>query len=124
MIYSYLSYCTIVWGSANNTILHKLITLQKRAIRFVTNSPYGTHTGPLFISLRFLKLIDIYQSQVIIYMYKAQYNISSIHCSRYFKPANSASRYLIRNASSFQKISSHIMIKQHSFSIVGPNLWN
>ena len=77
--------CIIVWGSAINSTLHNLITRQKRAIRVVSNLSYGTHTGPLFESLRFLKLIDIYQSQVIIYMHKVRYQIFSIHCSSYFK---------------------------------------
>jgi len=34
MIYSYLSYCTIVWGSTSHSTLHNLITLQKRGYSF------------------------------------------------------------------------------------------
>src|SRR5438876_4924870 len=38
MIYPYLTYCNIVWGSACSSVLYKLTCLQKRAVRLVTHS--------------------------------------------------------------------------------------
>ena len=32
MIYPYLTYCAIVWGSANSSVLNRIVILQKRAI--------------------------------------------------------------------------------------------
>ena len=40
LIYPYLSYCCIIWGNACVSTLNRVVILQKRAIRLVTNSPY------------------------------------------------------------------------------------
>jgi len=96
MIYSYLSDCTIVWGSTSHITLHSLIILQKRAFRFVTNSWYRAHTSSLFKLLRVLSLLDIYKSQIIFYMYKVRYRIYSSHCSWFFRQMVSSPRYRYR----------------------------
>jgi len=95
MIYSYLSYCTIVWGSTSHTTLHSLIILQKIAIRFVTKIIRVTElTLVRYLNCyEFLSLLDIYKSQIIIYMYKVRYRISSSHCSRFFRQTVSSPRY-------------------------------
>src|SRR5579872_4641501 len=47
LVYPHLNYCIIVWGSAYNTALHRLLVLQKRAIRTISNSHYRSHTEPI-----------------------------------------------------------------------------
>ena len=61
----HLNYCIIVWGSAYNTALHRLIVLQKPAIRTINNSHYRNHTEPLFKSLSFLNLTMYMYSLVV-----------------------------------------------------------
>jgi len=36
LIYPYLSYCNIVWGSANASSIYKVVCLQKIAVRLIT----------------------------------------------------------------------------------------
>ena len=48
LIYAYLNYCIIAWGSANKTVLRKVEILQKRAVRLVDKAFYLSHTGPIF----------------------------------------------------------------------------
>ena len=45
LIVSYINYRLLLWG----VDYHKLETLQKKALRFVTNSSYVAHTAPLLI---------------------------------------------------------------------------
>ena len=54
-IYPHLCYCNIVWGSISKSSINELITLQKRAIRIITNSNYICHTDPLFKTCKILK---------------------------------------------------------------------
>ena len=44
LIYSYLNYCNLIWGAADNTIMDPLFKLQKRAIRIVDKAHYLEHT--------------------------------------------------------------------------------
>src|SRR3984893_16336859 len=56
LIYPHLSYCIIVWGSAYNTALHRLIILQKRAIRTIDNCITAVALSHYLKNLAFLNL--------------------------------------------------------------------
>ncbi len=58
LIYPYLTYCNIVWSSTYVTNLNRILLLQKRAVRILTNSEYRTHSDPLF---KQLKILDIFK---------------------------------------------------------------
>jgi hypothetical protein len=57
LIYSYLNYCNIVWSSTYVTNLQRILILQKRIVRLLTNSGFSAHTAPLFNKLN---LLDIF----------------------------------------------------------------
>ena len=44
---------------------HKVFTLQKKAIRLISNSSYICHTNPLFIKLKRLKLDDMFKLKLL-----------------------------------------------------------
>ena len=69
-IYPYLLYCLPIWGGTYHTHLNSLITLQKRAVRIISNASYLDHTDPLFKSNQILKLGDIYIFTLAIYMFR------------------------------------------------------
>jgi len=50
------------------TTMHKLVILQKRAVRIITSSPYRAASNPLFVRLRLLKFNDIYTLQLAIFI--------------------------------------------------------
>ncbi len=45
--------------------LNRLIKLQKRAVRLVTNSTYNASTGPIFKHLGILKLEDMIKLELL-----------------------------------------------------------
>ena len=49
LIYPYLSYCNIIWGSAAATSLHRLVILQNRAVRLVSLVNFRSSCDPLFL---------------------------------------------------------------------------
>ena len=59
LFYPYLSYCNIVWSSTYVTSLNRILLLQKRALRAITNSDYRAHSVPLFIQLKFLHIYKV-----------------------------------------------------------------
>ena len=58
LIYPFLTYSLITWGTAHQTTLLPLIALQKRAVRIITFSEYNCHSSSLFGKLEILKLND------------------------------------------------------------------
>ena len=55
---SHLNYGSQVWGQNQNYVTNRILTLQKSAIRIMSNVPRRTHTAPLFHNLSILKLFD------------------------------------------------------------------
>ena len=80
LVYSHLSYGVQVWGSAGTSSLKKLVILQKKAVRILSNKqyfqihgePYGPlpASDPLFKNLEILKLHDIFRLNVVKFVYE------------------------------------------------------
>ena len=67
LIQSRLQYGIEAWGNSNS--MHKLLRVQKRAIRVINNTKYRHHTDPLFKRNNIVKVSDLYQLQVFSFMY-------------------------------------------------------
>ena len=64
LIHPFLQYCISAWGGAAESHILLLERLQKQAIRNICRQPPLTHTDPLFLSQKILKLTDIHEFQV------------------------------------------------------------
>jgi len=69
LIHPHLTFGIIAWGNARSNILRKTETLQKRALRTIHNKKNNSHTDPLFKRSGILKLNDIYQTEVMLFMH-------------------------------------------------------
>jgi len=48
LVYPHFNYCIIIWGCASQTLMNKLLILQKRAVRIVDKSNhFKCHTDPI-----------------------------------------------------------------------------
>lgn len=72
LIHSHLNYAIQIWGNSN--YMYKIITRQKQAIRAISHKPYLSHTEPLFKQHRILKLVDLYNLQISLFMYDLHSN--------------------------------------------------
>ena len=79
LIYPYIQYCIIIWGSTYPTCLYRINLLQKRVIRIINREAYDAPSDPIFKDLNILKLHDIYLLQLGIFMYKYQNNLLLIN---------------------------------------------
>ena len=69
LIYPFLTYSLITWGTTYQTALLPLITLQKRTVRIITFSEYSCHSSPLFRKLKILKVSDLLYLYCALFMY-------------------------------------------------------
>ena len=79
LIASYLNYGLILWGNES----HKVLTLQKKAIRLISNSSYISHTNPLFIQHKLLKIGDLFKLKLLKLYYKLSYNLLPCYFDKY-----------------------------------------
>ena len=91
-----LFYCNVICSLGSSTQLHKLIILQKRFIRIISNANYLSHTDPLFHGLNLLKLTDIGQMQTLTFMYKYHHGVLPITFVNYFCKVADVHSYLTR----------------------------
>ena len=69
LIYTYLSYCYIVWSSTYNTHLDRIFILQKSAIHALSKSEYHAHTVPLFVKPKILNIYGVFMFHVAKFMF-------------------------------------------------------
>ena len=74
LIVPHLSYGITAWGDAPQSLLKRLITLQKKALRTITGSKYNSHTEPIFKKLNLLKLKDLYKVNCCKLHYRSKIN--------------------------------------------------
>ena len=57
LILPHINYCILAWGTNKK----RVFKLQNRAVRIITGSHYLSHTDPIFLHLKLLKVIDLYK---------------------------------------------------------------
>ena len=71
-------YCPLILSCAPTTAINKILILQKKAIRSITNSPYNSHTAPLFLSLNILPFDKIIYLQKALFMHSIHYKYQHV----------------------------------------------
>ena len=69
-IYPYINYCNHIWGNTCISRLYRLVVLQKKAVRIISNAKAREHTDPLFYKLKLLKVPDINKYVTGCFMYR------------------------------------------------------
>ena len=69
LIQPFISYGILAWGNANQHVLRRLVTIQKRALRTIHNKKYNCHTEPLFKHSKILNISDLYEREVLLFMH-------------------------------------------------------
>ena len=124
LVYPYLYYGNIVWGSAYKSNLSRLKVLQKRIIRIITKSPFDAHTAPLFRKYHFLTLNNIYLLQVALFMFSVHSNSTPEIFQTMFSRNFETHHYRTRQANDFKVHFSRTNILKFSIVSFGPKLWN
>ena len=88
LVYPYLIYCILVWGYAANVHLDKIFILQKRIVRYITNSAYLSHTNCLFLDLEVLKIREVFKFILGIYSYNMNQNQNLVLPSHSYNTRN------------------------------------
>ena len=124
LAYPHIQYCLAVWGGAPKTTLLPLIRKQKNIVRAMLFKPYTTHSSPLFLKLKLLKLDELYNFKLGLIMHnkiKIENNIQSN-----FPLISSVHSYSTRsnNGTNFYISTVQSNLGKTAFSYSGPRVWN
>ena len=125
LIHSYLNYCNLIWGSAEDGIIKPLFILQKKAIRIINKSHYLDHTSPIFKSLEILTVYQMFDLNCSVFVFKCL----NFHMFPYYREKISQNQnvhnYNTRYKDNYR---SNVIVKlrilQRSFLYNGIDLWN
>ena len=125
LIYSFLLYGIIAWGSTYESNLQPLFILQKKALRIMTFSNFDEHSSPLFTQLKIIKLFDI-TSQTVIFMMNFYNQSLPATFNTLFNLVNCVHNYNTRFAAKQSYYIPKIRTNYRLFNIRfrGPKIWN
>jgi hypothetical protein len=74
LFHCHLLYCPIILSITSQSNITKIILLQKKAIRIISNASYNAHTDPLFYANQILPLDKIIIYCKVMFMHSVVYN--------------------------------------------------
>ena len=124
LVYPYLQYGTIVWGSTYKTTLNRLVVLRKRIIRVITKSCFDAPSAPLFYEHNFLNLSNIYMLQIGLFMFSFKNKLLPVGFHGMFLSSSQLHSYNTRNAMNYRSQFSRTNFRKFTIAYQGPNFWN
>jgi hypothetical protein len=67
---SHIEFGVTAWGRSKSTNIKRICVLQKRAVRYIENAKYNSHTGQIFSKFNILKFPDLVNLNQACFMYK------------------------------------------------------
>ena len=121
---SHLIYGILLWGpstlSANRD---RIIKMQKRAIRIVSNSSYNAHTGPIFRTNNILNVKDSIDLEILKFMYLFTNQKLPQPLSDLFTANRNVHNYHTRNRNDPRSHTRMYSSLANSFLGKGPSMW-
>lgn len=124
LVYPYLVYCNIIWGTASPSYLNKILILQKRAVRLCTGSSYRSTSSPLFKELCMLKIADINKMYTVMFMFNCKLKLLPNSCFDFVSLANNNRIHDTRNTDFFKVEHFRTNIREKFVTVRGSKLWN
>ena len=126
IIYPFLLYGLLAWGSTYPTTLKSIVILQKKAVRIIASSKHDAHTSVLFHQLSILKLSDLVSMHTALFMFNFYNNTIPSSFSNFFTSIRNVHNYNTRLSSSSAFYTPAIRTNYGKFSLryQGPLTWN
>ena len=105
--------------------LKRLEILQKRAVRSINKAAYNSHTDPLFKQSGILKIFDLYQQEVMMFMHDVRKGNLPVSFNNIFLAHRDVNRiYATRQADLFYVPRSKSKFVDKLPLIAFPQTWN
>lgn len=130
-MYPYLSYCIQIWGGTYKSYLHRLHSLQRKAIRCIcflrkydSRKDNNDSVSERFTDLSILSLSNIYHMELNIFMFKYTKNTLPKIFANYFPLNNEIHNHNTRSANQLRVIRYGSVLGHNSFHYNAIKIWN
>ena len=125
LIAPYMTYGLTSWGNAPETLLNKVLVLQKRALHLIHFAQAKEHAIRLFLKGKFLLLKSLYYEKIVNLMYYIN-NLAPVKISNLFSKITSVHSYSTRSSTfeHFFTKQSALNVQSKAFSCVSVKIWN
>ena len=129
MLYStlflpYLNYGVLALGKSIKMQTDKLLLVQKRVMRVISDVDYLAHTNVLFYENKILKIDDIYYLQLGTIMYDLNAKVLPQALASMFRKNNQVHSYPTRQALDYHLPLVRTKLRFNSLIYTGPQFWN
>ena len=119
LILPHLNYGIIAWGNCADYLLNIILLLQKKALRVICHSDFRAHMDALFHTHSILKITDLYNYNLGIFMYNLNRNeLPNVFYSMFSKNVN-IHHYPTRSAELFHLPKTRTLLSNKSFVFSG-----
>ena len=133
LILSQINYCNIVWGSNYVTILKKMLSLQKKALKICagkhipkihkTNLTASSHQS-IFKVLKKVKIMDINKIQIAKFIYQTLNKATPTYFTDWFKMTAVVHNHSTRSSSKLFHKPAKSNTRKFCITVRGPLIWN
>ena len=124
LVYPYMQYCILVWGSTYPSNLNRIALLQKRMIRIVYKTSYDAHTYPIFNELEILPFNKIYLFHLGLFMYQFHNCMLPSNFDEYFTCVNQVHNYNTRQSNLYFLPFCRTNLRKFAIIYQGPKFFN
>jgi hypothetical protein len=125
LVHSHLTYCTSIMSSITQKNRQKIVKIQKKAIRIMTNSPYNAHTNPLYKKHRILPYDLLIKQAQLTFMHSIEHNLAPRSFSTtWTKNSDREPAINLRNANDFYLPHPRTETFKKSTYYALPSAWN
>jgi len=124
LIYPYLTYCNLIWASTYESRLHKLVILQKRAVRIIAGIRKWEHTGPSFSEFKLLKIHQIKDLQIGEFFFRLEHGLLPPVFKDFLSHASDIHTHFTRNLTAYRPIKAHSNTRRFTIKSYGTLVWN
>ena len=124
LVLPYLNYGILAWGNSALYLLDRILLLQKKAMRVISNAHFLDKSDELFHSNKVLKVSDIYKLNTAVLMFQKLNNTLPPSISNMFILNNQIHRYPTRQIDQFHLPRTRTVLTQNTFIYTAPNYWN
>ena len=85
LVHSYIRYGILIWGTASQSVTNSLQTLMNKAIRIMTNAPFGNiDLSPAYKQLEILQVSKVHSLEVGNFHFKSMNNLLPVQIVKFF----------------------------------------
>ena len=123
-IYSKISYGIEIYGSASNSKLQRIQTLQNKLMKLLNKRDYLYSTNQLHIDMNTLKVTDIYRFKISQFVYNCLSGNQICNFSNYFTVRGNYHHRNLRNINQLHTPTIRTELGRTTVQNTGATLWN